>query len=88
MFMSIFSLNINEWNREDWRRVSLRISAAILSAIIGPAGAWTVGQEMGLLIYICISTFSKQLLQKFQQLAKIADIWNYQFSTFFMVSQV
>ena len=85
MFLSIFSLNINEWNREDWRRVSLRTSAAILSAIIGPAGAWTLGQEMGLAIYICMSTFSKTIVAEISAFSQKIAIWNYQFSTFFLV---
>ena len=46
---------------EGLRRMLLKISTAIMISIIGPASAWSVGQEQGLMIYLLVYISSKYL---------------------------
>ncbi len=46
---------------EQNRRMLLKISTAVMISIVGPASAWSVAQELGLMLYIFVYMFSKNL---------------------------
>lgn len=46
---------------EQNRRMLLKISTAVMISIVGPASAWSVAQGSGLMLYIFVYMFSKNL---------------------------
>ena len=48
-------------DREQPRRMLLKISTAVMISIVGPASAWSVAQESGLMLYILAYMTSKHI---------------------------
>lgn len=48
-------------DREQSRRMLLKISTAVMISIVGPASAWSVAQESGLMLYILAYMTSKHI---------------------------
>ena len=68
------------------RRFLLRISAALLSFIIGPAGAWYYKQEIGLVIYLIIYISSRTLSAEFSSINQALAIKGYRTSSCFLIA--
>jgi len=70
---------------ENIRRMILKISTAIMISVVGPASAWNVNQEKGLMAYILVYIVAKFLASLVaSRNAKIA-IFSYRFAPFLLV---
>lgn len=70
---------------ENIRRMILKISTAIMISVVGPASAWNVNQEKGLMAYILVYIVAKFLASLVaSRNAKIA-IFSYKFAPFLLV---
>jgi len=70
---------------ENIRRMILKISTAIMISVVGPASAWNVNQEKGLMAYILVYIMAKFLASLVaSRNAKIA-IFSYKFAPFLLV---
>ena len=69
---------------ENIRRMILKISTAIMISVVGPASAWNVNQEKGLMAYILVYIVAKFLASLVaSRNAKIA-IFSYKFAPFLL----
>ena len=70
---------------EDIRRMILKISTVIMISVVGPASAWNVNQEKGLMAYILVYIVAKFLASLVaSRNAKVA-ILSYKFAPILLV---
>ena len=67
------------------RRVPVRLATSALINVVGPASAWTIGGNLGLLIYIAVYIFSKYFAAKVSSLSNKGTILAYRCSALLLV---
>lgn len=67
------------------RRWPVRIATSALINVVGPASAWTIGGNLGLLIYIAVYIFSKYFAAKISSRTNKGTILAYRYSALLLV---
>ena len=70
---------------ENIRRMILKISTAIMISVVGPASAWSVNEEKGLMAYILVYIVAKFLASQMASRNAEIAIFSYRFAPFLLV---
>lgn len=72
-------------DREQYRRMLLKISTAVMISIVGPASAWSVMEEKGLFLYIITYMTFKLCASTLASKSTKVAIFSYRYAPFLLV---